>query len=603
MNAKLKLSPSVQAHPDQDVIRRLYAYTRPYLRYWSVAIVCMILVSGLTALQAYLIKPALDKIFIEKDYFYFTYLPWVIAAVFLLKGICYYFYEYYLERVGQSIVRDIRMKIFEHLHRQSLSFHYQYSTGELISRILNDVSLIQASISSASVGLVKNVFQIIGLVGLIYYLDWQLAIFCSGFIVVAFMPVIFFSRIHRRLNNRLQEIMAHMTAVLHESLLGSLIIQAFCMERFEIERFSRVLKDNFQVTIQDTKTRKLSHAVMEQIGGIGIIAIIVYGGSRVIAGESSTGTFFSFLTALVMTYEPIKGITKINSMIQQGLAAATRVFWLLDCEPEIQNRPDATPLPPFAGEIRFENVWFRYLQSEADVLQGVDFTLKKGQKIAIVGPSGSGKTTLANLLPRFVEGTQGSIRFDGHDIREVTLESLRSQIAVVTQNTVLFNDTISNNIAYGLPDCPRERIRHAARQANALEFIEALPQGFDTQIGESGIRLSGGQRQRLAVARAFMKDAPILILDEATSALDTVSERAVQDAIDQLMSGRTVIIIAHRLITVERADHILLLKHGRIVESGTHAELLTRKDGEYRKLIGKELVEEGVPLLADPSQN
>nr|VFJ90960.1 MAG: ATP-binding cassette, subfamily B, MsbA [Candidatus Kentron sp. H]VFJ92113.1 MAG: ATP-binding cassette, subfamily B, MsbA [Candidatus Kentron sp. H]VFJ98691.1 MAG: ATP-binding cassette, subfamily B, MsbA [Candidatus Kentron sp. H] len=571
-------------YPDKEILHRLYGYTRPYIRYWVVAITCMVVVSGLTSLQAYLIKPVLDEIFIEKNALYFTYLPWILFAIFLLKGIAFFFYEYYLNRVGQSMVRDLRQEIFERMLGQSISFFHRHSTGELMSRILTDVALIQGAVSTAAVGLIKNVLQIVGLVGVIFYLDWRLAIFCSGFLAISFLPMILFSRIYRRLTIRLQQNMGRLSAIMHDSLVGSLIIQAFTAERFKTGRFSNVLKEVFRTQIKNIKARKASSAIMELLGGIGIIAIIVYGGRQVMDGESTTGTFFAFLTALIMTYRPIKGLTQINSVIQQGLAAASRVFWMLDYPPEIQDRSDAEPLPAFAREIRFDDVRFQYPEGKQAVLQGVDLTIRKGQTVALVGHSGSGKTTLANLLPRFMDTEAGKLTIDGRDIRAVTLESLRRQIAVVTQSTVLFDDTVRNNIAYGQTESSMDEVIAAARHANALAFIEALPKGFDTLIGQSGVRLSGGQRQRLAVARAFMKNAPILILDEATSSLDTVSERAVQDAIDHLMAGRTVLVIAHRLTTIERADSIAVLDEGRIVESGSHAELLSREGSKYRAL-------------------
>ena len=571
-------------YQDKELLKRIYSYVIPYKSYVTVAIICMVLVSSLTSLQAYLIKPILDKIFIEKNQLYFEWLPYVIFAVFLLKGLVYFFYQYYLERVGQSVVRDLRHAIFSHLQRQSLGFFHAHPSGELMSRILNDVQMIQGGISSAAIGIIKDGIQIIALVGMIFYLDWQLALFCSGFILIAFLPVVFFSRIHRRLGTQLQKVMGQFTAMMHESIQGSPIIKAFSMEQVEIKRFAVILGELFRVQITDVKMRKLSHSIMELLGGIGIIAIIVYGGERVMTGESTTGTFFSFLTALIMTYEPIKGITKVNSTVQQGLASLDRVYWLLDQEPEIQDKKDAKVLQKFSHDVVFNQVWFQYQQSDGPVLKGIDLTLKKGEMIALVGHSGSGKTTIANLVLRFMEVTQGNISVDGNNVCDLTVGSLRNNVAVVTQTTILFNDTVHNNIAYGKKNCSREEVVQAAKHANALEYIEALPDGFETMIGESGVRLSGGQRQRLAIARAFVKNAPILILDEATSALDTISERAVQNAINNLMEGRTALVIAHRLTTVEKADKVFVIKDGQVVESGNHATLLATENSEYQKL-------------------
>ncbi|MBF0611965.1 MAG: ATP-binding cassette domain-containing protein [Magnetococcales bacterium] len=569
---------------DKELLLMLYERMRPYRSYFIVAIISMVFLSGLTSLQAYLIKPILDKIFIEKNQFYFELLPIVIFIVFLGKGICYYFSQYFLELVGQSIVRDFRRDIFRHVQSLSTSFFHAHSTGELMSRIFGDVAMVQSTISSASIGMIRDSLQIISLVGLIFYLDWQFAIFCFGFILVAFAPVILFSRMHRRLGKSRQEVSATISKVMLEAIQGNIIIKAFSMEQAEILKFVRVLDDLFQVSLKSVRVDKISHVIMELIGGIGIIAIIMYGGGQVMNGTSSTGTFFSFLAALLMTYEPIKGITKLNSSIQQGLASLHRITWLLDQRPEIQDREDAVELPPFTREISFKEVKFDYGNPEHAILKGVDLTIARGSRVAIVGHSGSGKTTLANLLPRFFDIRDGSIQIDDHDIRQVTIASLRQQISLVTQNTVLFNDTVRNNIAYGAPDSSEEEIRRIAAQANALEFIEALPDGFDTLIGEAGVRISGGQRQRLAVARAFLKNAPILILDEATSALDTQSEKAVQTAIEQLMVGRTVIIIAHRLSTVESADQIIVMKEGVVIERGTHNELLANPESAYRRL-------------------
>lgn len=572
------------SYSDKELLRRVFAYIHPYKPYVVVAIICMVLVSALTSLQAYLIKPILDKIFIEQNHLYFKILPFVILAVFLFKGITYFFCQYYLERVGQSVVRDLRQAIFAHIHRQSIAFFHDNPSGELMSRIITDVGMVQGGISSAAIGIVKDGLQIIGLVGLIFYLDWQLALFCFGFILIAFLPVIFFSRIHRRLGTETQQVMGRLTSIMHESIQGSPIIKAFSREPFENDRFAHILGKLFRVNTKDIKMRKISHSIMEMLGGIGVVAIIVYGGGRVMNGESSTGTFFSFLTALLMTYEPIKGITRVNSTVQQGLASLSRIYWLLDKKPEIEDSADAVELPPFNREVCFNSVCFQYPNTETAVFKGINITLKKGQMIALVGHSGSGKTTLANLFLRLSEVSGGMVSVDGMDIRKATISSLRQQIAVVTQTTVLFDDTIHNNIAYGLENCTEEDVIQAARHANALEFIEALPKGFQTMIGEAGVRLSGGQCQRLAIARAFVKNAPILILDEATSSLDTLSEKAVQNAINNLMEGRTVMVIAHRLTTVEKADCIFVLKDGQVVESGNHPTLLAKEHGEYRKL-------------------
>jgi subfamily B ATP-binding cassette protein MsbA len=544
--------------------------------------VAMILVAVFTGSQAYLIKPLLDKIFINKNEFYLKMLPLVVIAVFFFKGLFYYIYFYILEEVGQTIIRDLRIKIFEHVHTQSLSFFSSMPTGTLISRVISDVNLMQGAVSNALVSSMRDFFQVIILLGVILYMNWKLALFSLIILPLAFASIVYFGRKFRRLSTRSQEETARVSNILHETITGNRIVKAFGMEEYEGHRFRNQATRLFNVVIQDARYRSLQHPYMEFIGGIAIVLIIWFGGNEVIKGTATPGTFFSFLTALIMAYDPVKGVSRINSTVQQGMAAAARVFTLLEIKPEIADSPDAVPMPPFSEAIEFDDVTFAY-GDDSPVLRNISLRIPKGEALAIVGPSGGGKTTLTNLIPRFFEILEGRLLIDGRDVKQVTLKSLRSQIAIVTQQTILFNDTVRNNIAYGDPGRTDEEIREAARAAHAMDFINNLPQGFDTIIGEGGTRLSGGQQQRISIARALLKNAPILILDEATSALDTESEREVQKALENLMKNRTTVVIAHRLSTITNADRIIVVKDGQMVEKGSHEELLARQ-GEYEIL-------------------
>ena len=565
-----------------EILHRLLLVIRPYRVKLLVAMLSMIFVACFTGAQAYLVKDLLDKIFMEKNIFFLKMLPLVVLVIFFLKGIFYYLYTFLLEQVGQSVIRDFRVQIFNHIHRQSLSFFNTMPTGTLMSRIINDVSLLQQAVSNALVGSVRDFFQVVILLGVVFFMNWRLAMVSFIVLPIAAYPIVKFGKLFRRLSTRTQEEVAGVSNILHETITGSRIVKAFTRESYEGERFLRQVGKLFSLTLKDAKYRCLQHPLMEFIGGGAIALIIWFGGKEVIAGTAPPGTFFAFLTALIAAYEPVKGVTRINSTIQQGMAAASRVFAILDVEPEIGDKPGAFPLQPFSKEIVFKDLTFRY-DDQTAVLSNINIRVPAGEALAIVGPSGCGKTTFTNLIPRFLEIREGSITIDSIDIRDVTVASLRRQIAMVTQQTILFNDTVRNNIAYGDLQASDEEIREAARAAYALDFILALPQGFDTVIGESGARLSGGERQRLSIARAILKNAPILILDEATSALDSESEREVQKALDNLMKDRTTFVIAHRLSTIKNATRIIVIKDGVIVEEGTHDSLMARH-GEYEQL-------------------
>lgn len=567
---------------NKEFLKRIYRLIQPYRGRLAVAMLSMVMVAAFSSAQAYLVKPLLDEIFFKKEKTMLNLLPFALVLVFLFKGVFYYSYTYLLDSTGQSVIRDLRKAIFQHVHSLPISFFHRTTTGELISRVISDVTLIQGAVSRAMVGVLKDCFQVIGLMGVVFYLNWRLALMSIIFLPLAFIPVARFGRKFRQLSTNNQQTVALISNVLHETIVGHRIVKAFGMEGYERKRFAALVDRLFGIIVRDIKFNSLQHPVMEFLGGLGFAAVIWYGGRQVLNGQSTPGTFFSFLTALIMIYEPIKGISDINSMVQQGFAASVRVFALLDIQSDIVDRPGAVAAPPFKDSIEFRNVTFAY-EIGAPVLKGIDFKVRPGEVAAIVGPSGGGKTTLVNLIPRFFEVTEGSIRLDGRDIRDLTIRSLRDQLAIVEQQTVLFNDTVRNNIAYGDLSRTEEQIIAAAKAAHAHDFIMALPEGYHTVIGESGARLSGGQRQRISIARALLKNAPILILDEATSALDTESEREVQKALENLMKDRTTFVIAHRLSTVRNADRILVVLHGRIAEEGKHEDLIAH-EGVYRML-------------------
>jgi len=576
--------------PDKSVIFRIIPIIKPYRNRLIVAMVSMVAVASLSALQAYMVKPLLDEIFFKKDRLMLNLLPLALMLLFLVKGVFYYCSSYFMERVGQGVILDLRKKIYDHIQNLPLSFFSKTPTGELISRIISDVTLMQGAVSSALVGTLKDLFQALGLLTVLFYQDWKLALMSLVFLPLASLPIYRFGKKFRELSFSSQSTIASIANILQETIQGNRIVKAFGMETYEYKRFSERAGKLFRITMKDVQLKSLNHPLMELLGGIGIALIMWYGGNQVLNGHSTPGTFFSFLTALIMVYEPIKNISKVNNPIQHGLAAATRVFNILDIKPEIADKPGAVELPPVRTEIVFNDVHFSY-DGTTEILKGINLTVTPGEVIALVGTSGGGKTTLANLIPRFLDVTTGKISIDGHDIRDVTMKSLRSQIAIVTQQTILFNDTVRNNIAYGDLEKSEEELVAVARAAHALDFINELPEGFETIIGESGARLSGGQQQRISIARALAKDAPILILDEATSALDTESEREVQKALENLMRGRTTFIIAHRLSTIKNADRIIVIKDGLIAEEGAHDTLLA-KNGVYHMLYTMQFVEQ-----------
>ena len=567
---------------NKELILRLLTVLKPYRSKLLLAMVGMIIVGGFNALQAYMVKPLLDEIFFQRNARLLHILPLGLLAIFFVKGIFYFLYSYLLEMVGQSVIRDFRNNIYIHIQSLPLSFFHKNPTGELISRIMNDVSMVQGSVSHALIRVLRDLCSVVGLLGVIFYMDWRLALLSLVFLPMAALPIIVYGKKFRRISTAYQTKIGEATSHLHETIAGIRIVKAFSMESFEIQRFKAKMQSIMDTLMQETKYSCLSHPMIEFLGGVGIALIIWFGGAQVLQGNSTPGAFMSFLAALMMLYEPVKGVTKINTTIQQGLAAAARIFSLLQIEPDIKEGVDPQELEGFRKTIEFKDASFSYGEG-VSVLKHINLRVHRGEVVALVGPSGGGKSTLANLIPRFYDISQGALLIDGIDVRNLSFASLRQQMALVTQQTILFNDTVRNNIAYGREVSSEEEIIEAARLAHALDFILDLPQGFETKIGESGARLSGGQQQRLSIARAILKDAPILILDEATSALDTESEREVQKALENLMKNRTTIVIAHRLSTIQNADRIVVLKEGQIVEEGSHEDLIAL-GGEYNLL-------------------
>ena len=540
-----------------------------------------LMISGATTAMGYMIKPVIDDIFVNKDTTGLLLLPLLVIAIFLVNGLGRYGQEYFMNYVGEDIIRRLRNQLYDRIQDLPLAFFQKERTGTLMSRITNDVNILKAMVSTAVTGSLRDLATVVGLTAVIFYQNWRMAILAFFILPVAFWPIFILGRKVRRVSTGCQQAMAELSAFLHETFAGNKIVKAFGMEQHEKQRFFDQTHRLFNLEINGVKVRALSSPIMEFFGGLGIAFVIWYGGSEVIAGKTTPGTFMSFLACVLLLYDPVRKLSNLNNTIQQGLAAADRVFDIVETPSDIQDPVTPHPVPTGSHDVEFENVHFSY--GEKDVLKGIDLRIDKGQVLALVGMSGGGKSTIANLIPRFFDVTGGSIRIDGIDVRDMAVADLRRQIAIVTQEPILFNETVRDNIAYGRPDATEDQIVAAAKAAFAHDFVLRFPNGYDTMIGELGGRLSGGEKQRLCIARALIKDAPILILDEATSALDSEAEAVVQKALENLMHGRTTVVIAHRLSTIAGADRIAVVVGGSIVEEGTHGSLLDRK-GEYDKL-------------------
>ena len=569
--------------------RRLLAYLKPYLFPPIVLLTFTLLIASATAGSIpLLIKQFINQLANLHNIGRLHLLSIEILAVFLLRAITSFVSDYLGAYVGQGITRDLRSQLNDKLQRLPLSFFNHTPTGVMISRVVNDVRQVVNASADSVFSIFGDGLSLIALLGAAFYIDWKLALTAFVVFPVAVLPVMSFSKKMRKMTKRAQKQLGGLTVLLQETYQGNRVVKAFGMEDYERRRFDLELRRLFKTYMRVVVIRAFTSPMIEVMGAFAIVAVLWWGTSSVVAGTRTPGSFGAFVAAMLLVYQPFKRLTGTNNDIQQGMAAAERVFEMMDTPTDVPEAPDATVLGPGNHSIDFRGVDFRYGRDW--VLRDVTFSIGAGQVIALVGMSGGGKSTIADLIPRFYDPQNGAIEIDGIDLRRLTINSLRSNIGLVTQHTFLFNDTIRNNIAYGGQERSEDEIIAAARQANAHDFISRLPNGYETVVGELGVRMSGGERQRIAIARALLKDAPILILDEATSSLDSEAERLVQQALELLMENRTTLVIAHRLSTVRRADRIMVLVHGRIVEEGTHDELLALGQ-EYRKLHDLQFME------------
>lgn len=556
-----------------DTYKRLISYVRPYMGRMIAAVVCIILAACGNLAVPWIIKDVIDQVLINKDMVMLNIIAAGILLIFFLRGIFFFGQTYLMSYIGQRVIIDIREAVYRQLQRLSLGYFDKRQTGAIMSSVTNDVSALQAALVESMVEMVTEGMILIGSLGAMFFLHWKLSLLTLITMPLVLHAINTFGKKLRLAGRVLQARAADITAILQETISGIRVIKSFAREDYETNRFKQENFFNFRAQMKTSQLLATLTPVIEFLSAIGVTVIIWYGGMEVINGNLTSGALIAFLIYVVNLSNPVKRLSKVYGNIQKSLAAAERVFDILDTEPDIKDMPGAVDLPVVEGRVALQQVSFAYSPGQY-ALRDVSLEVKPGQTVAIVGPSGAGKTTIANLLPRFYEVTEGSILVDGKDIRTVTMQSLRQQIGIVPQETVLFNGTVYDNILYGRLDATEAEVIAAAKAANAHSFIDKMPDQYQTQIGERGAKLSGGQRQRISIARAILKDPRILVLDEATSALDTESEKLVQQALDKLMIGRTSFVIAHRLSTVQRADMIVVLDKGRIVEQGTHNELL-----------------------------
>ncbi len=578
-------SPDTEAPSERTMVllKRLWRdHLRPYRAALAVAVVAMVVVAATQGVLAWLMDPVVNKVFVAKD----TGVLWALAggifATFLIRSAAAYVQEIKVAWVGQRVIANLRERLYRSLLAQDLAFFHRHPSGTLVSRITNDIQSMQQIVSLALVGAGRDVLSVLVLVGVMVYQDWLLSLLVLVVGPAASWPLQRLSRFMRRVTREGQAALGHLTARLTETLQGMRLVKGYGLEEILVRRTHAAFEALLELRMHMARARALTQPLIDGLGGMAITAVILYGGSRVIGGETTPGAFFSFLTAAMMAYQPLRGLAKVNAFIQEGLAAAERVFELMDQPPTLVDPPRPAPLPAGPGPVAFEGVHFHYADG-TPALDTVTFTAPAGATTALVGPSGAGKSTVLNLIPRFFDPTGGHVRVHGVDVRDLAQTDLRQAMALVSQEAQVFDDSILENIRYGRPEASFPEVAAAAEAAAALPFIEALPDGWETRCGELGQHLSGGQRQRVAIARAILKDAPFLLLDEATSALDSESERQIQAALARLRQGRTTLVIAHRLSTVMDADHIVVLDQGRVAEQGSHADLVA-SGGLYARL-------------------
>ncbi len=565
---------------------------RPYLGYLLLSGLFMTIVAVSTAGTAWLLDPVVDEVFVEQSQEMLWWIALAVVGVFFSKSAAAYAQETLIAYVGQRVVADLQQRLHAHILDQDVAIFQEKHTGTLISHFTYDINAMRTAVAQALVGLGRDTLSVIFLCAVMIYQEWSLALIMMVVGPLAAYPMQVLGRRMRRVSAETQDAMAGLTKSLSQSFQGIRMIKAYCLEEMERGRVGGLVSQLFQLTFRAARVRAISQPIIDFLGGLAIAAVIVYGGTRVIEGATTPGQFFSFIAAALMAYQPLRALAKVNASLQEGLAAAQRIFAVLDQPPAVVEPKEPTAVPAVAGAVRLEGVRFSY-DDVKSALTGIDLEAPAGKVTALVGPSGAGKSTVLGLIPRFFDPTEGTVRVNGVDARVASTLDLRSRIALVSQEIVLFDDTVMANIRFGRMDASEEDVHAAAKAAAAHDFIAELPEGYDTLIGEQGVKLSGGQRQRIAIARAILRDAPILLLDEATSALDTESERKIQTALDHLMVGRTTIVIAHRLSTIVHADLIHVLDQGQVAESGTHTELLAR-GGLYAKLHRLQFGDEGM---------
>lgn len=565
-------------------------YVRPYVGILMLAMLFMFIAAAMTGALAKLMEPIIDDVFTSQDQSKLWPVALAVLGTFVLRGFATYGHSVLLNKVGQRVVANIQSDLFAHTMKMDLAFFHEMKSGQLLSRIVSDATVMRNTVAESLMALGKHGITLIVLMGVMFYQDWKLTLISLFVFPSAAYVVIRLGKKLRRVSTDTQQELGDLSTDLTQAFQGIRHVKAYGMQNHEKGRINKGVENLFKLNYKIYRVSALTTPLSEILSGLAIVTIIVYGGYQVIAGESTAGKLFSFITAFMLAYEPMKRLAKLNAHLQIGLAAADRIFKVLDLKPAISDYPNVKPLNAKAFTIQFDAVSFAYPDG-TQALQSVDINVPHGKTVALVGASGSGKSTMINLLPRFYDVQHGAVKIDDTDIRDVTLESLRANMALVSQEVTIFNDTVFDNIAYGTIDATTEDVIKAAKAATAHAFIENLPEGYNTIVGEQGVKLSGGQRQRIAIARAMLRNAPILLLDEATSALDTESERAVQDALDRLQDGRTTLVVAHRLSTIINADYIYVMQNGQIVEEGRHNDLLLNKKGFYARLYGTELHE------------